>query len=375
MTDSLDLAITGVGAVSPVGLSAPATCAALRAGLARLSEVHTCRVDGEIVGDEPVIGGRAPTEWFHGGPQEVEWPGHEQFAVAVPPSPDTVVASGAPRLAELAMPAAREAWSHAGRDETPPDRWGIWLGVDPTDKTQAPMEELASLTPAPPLVTHIESGGRAAALSALRVAAKAIRADEVEVALVGGVDSLLRRERIAALAEAGEVRSASHPQGVLPGEAAAFIVLERTSQAKSRDAVRATISGVSREDEPTVGTEDPNQAYALTRVVRRVLQPLAGSENGALTICDLNGDRYRATEWTMAELRAFARLPGDKPIWHHADCTGDPGAASGALDLVWAVSAFAKDYAGNDTALVWGASDGPLRAAALLHAPASNGGK
>jgi 3-oxoacyl-[acyl-carrier-protein] synthase-1 len=95
-----------------------------------------------------------------------------------------------------------------------------------------------------------------------------------------------------------------------------------------------------------------------------------------LTVCDLNGDRYRAVEWAMASMRAFSDLHGDEPLWHPADCVGDPGAAAGALSVVWATAALVKGYAPLPQVLVWGASDGALRGAALLASmsDASTGG-
>lgn len=367
MAESLDLAITGVGAATPVGLSAAATCAALRAGVARLGEVHTFLVEGELVGNESAVGGRVPTEWYTGGPSITEWPGHERFSMGEPPAPEQIVASGPARLEELAVPAAREAWADAGL--TDGEAWGLWLGLDETDAEQTPLGAVAAaLGASAPAVSEAVAAGRGSALAALRNAAKALRADEVEVALVGGVDSLIRRERLAALSEAGALRSASHPQGVLPGEGAAFVVLERESRARGRDADRARVLALGTEDEPTAGTDDANQAVGLTRLLRKVLRDWPGGD-APLTVCDLNGDRYRAMEWTMASMRALAGHTGDQLIWHPADCIGDPGAASGAINLVWTVAAFDKGYAPRDQALVWGASDGALRAACLLHRP------
>jgi len=88
-------------------------------------------------------------------------------------------------------------------------------------------------------------------------------------------------------------------------------------------------------------------------------------------VCDLNGDRYRATEWSMAAIRTLGALHGDMSLWHPADCIGDTGAASGIVNVVWAVAAFGKGYASAERTLVWGASEGPARAAAVL-APIGN---
>src|ERR1035437_8737352 len=89
------ISITGIGAVTPVALSAPASAAAFRAGIARLA-----RLDAEESGgpEGPVplrTGGRAPLEWFDGGPRIQEWPGHERFEPPIPPPDHLIIDDGA----------------------------------------------------------------------------------------------------------------------------------------------------------------------------------------------------------------------------------------------------------------------------------------
>jgi hypothetical protein len=65
----IPVAITGIGAVTPVGLSARATATALRAGISRIGPVMSSQVDGEAGATLPATGGRAPLEWLEGGPK------------------------------------------------------------------------------------------------------------------------------------------------------------------------------------------------------------------------------------------------------------------------------------------------------------------
>ena len=365
MAETLNLAVTGLGAVSPVGLTAPATCAALRAGVARLGPVFSFLVDGELVAGVPAVGGRVPLEWFSGGPEEIGRAGHRRFAVSEPPPPETWIPGGPPRLVDLARPAAREAWRDAGLDarET---RWGLYLGLDDADEPEPVVQASRDATGSTPTALHAQRSGRAAALVALRQAAKDFLAGNIDAALVGGVDSRIRPEAMAALQDGGQLRSASRPQGVLPGEAAGFLVLERTAPAGR--AARATLQCIVTDDEPTVGTETPNVARGLTRALRKARLAAPPLHARPLAVCDLNGDRYRAMEWGMASMRAFADLSGSVFLWHPADCIGDAGAGLGGLNLVWAAAALAKGYAPTDQVMVWGASDGADRAAAILAA-------
>jgi 3-oxoacyl-[acyl-carrier-protein] synthase-1 len=192
-------------------------------------------------------------------------------------------------------------------------------------------------------------------------------------ALVGGVDSLIRPSVHAALAKAGMLKHVDeNPQGILPGEGAAFLVLE----AKPRpERILARLAGTGIGDEPTFRTQKPNQGEGLTAAVRMARAGAARLSARPLSICDLNGDRYRALEWGFAQMRALADLhwqdggPGTAETWHPADCLGDSGAGSCAICAVWAVEAIRAGYSLTREILLWGASDGPLRAAALVAPP------
>jgi 3-oxoacyl-[acyl-carrier-protein] synthase-1 len=118
-------------------------------------------------------------------------------------------------------------------------------------------------------------------------------------------------------------------------------------------------------NEPSAQTEEPNTGRGLAQALRTVRQE-AKLETMPLVVCDLNGERSRGLEWALALPRALGDLHGALAMWHPADCVGDTGAAAGALDLVWAATALDRGYAPRPRALVWGASDGGLRAAALL---------
>lgn len=359
-------AITALGAITPVGLSAPATCAALRAAISRMNALEGWTDDGKLP-DPDVIGGRVPVEHFDPGFADEKWPGHERWKVDVP-APHQLITPGAERLVELALPAAEEAWAASGLDaET--RGVGLYLGLDDRDDGAPLAAAIARHLGVRFEPVRIDSLGRAAALAALHRAARHMREGRVSIALVGGVDSLLRRAPLARLAEAGALRTDKNPRGIIPGEAAAFVVLE----AAPRDGrALATLAGSAVTEEKTAGTDDPNQSVGLTKVVRGARQGSPELKSFPRVVCDLNGEHYRSREWAFAYIRALGDVhreeggPSGAEIWHPADCIGDSGAGSGALDVVWAVTAMQKGYALSDHTLVWGASDGPLRAAAML---------
>lgn len=367
MSGPYEALIIGAGCVTPVGLSARATCAALRAGIARLGELETHHVDGEFFDLAPVVGGRVPTEWFTGGPVEWEWPGHERFEKPSPPPPEKLVAPGPERLVEIAVPAAREALASAGLDAGTRGI-GLFLGLDDEPAVASLESALRPAVGHVPEAFEAHCAGRAAGILALQAAVSALEQQRIEVAVVGGVDSLIRAPVLRRLDEAGSLRSGSNPQGVIPGEAAAFVVLAPAAAPgrRHRGAPLGRCLAVAVGEEPTRETDEPNRAEGLTEAVRGAWTESGGSESPPLVVCDLNGDRYRAIEWSMAAVRTLGTLHGDMQIWHPADCIGDSGAASAVLNLLWAVTGFVQRYAGAERALVWGASDGSARGAAVL---------
>ncbi len=373
MSANEPLGITGLGMVTPVGLSVESSCAAFRAGITRFTPVFGKLIDDERGQPVPAVGGRVPLEWFHGGPVEEEYPGHEAWKLPIPPPSHAYVTPGAARLAELAIPAAAEAWKSARLADRAPRAIGIYLGVDEAEDGRAVIDALARSLGATFAVERVDALGRASGLAALHRAARHLREGRIEVALVGGVDSWVRAEAIERLIEAGRLRDDDHPQGIIPGEAAAFLVLEASPLSGVKSLAWLAGSGVA--EEPSAGTEDASEGMGLTQALRKAR---AGVEVGSFprVVCDLNGDRYRAMEWAYSLVRALPDLKQDKQRepwgpeeterWHPAEFIGDSGAASGIVNVAWAVTAMRKGYALIDHALIWGGSEGRLRSAALI---------
>ncbi len=357
--------IAGMGAVTPVGLSAEATCAALRAGISRLREVESYLVPGPLFDEVPVVGGRVPLERFEGPPEEEEWPGHERFGAAEPPPPWAMIDPGPQRLIDLVLPAAREAWGPPHLRPTK-SRTGIYLGLPAEEEAKPIISAIMDDLEMKPLRAVAQPGGRASALEVLHAALQDLAAGTVDLALVGGVDSQLRGPALARLQAAGKLRTGENPQGVIPGEGAAFVVLElETPGGDPNHLADARILSAATALEPTASTGDPNQAAGLSDVLRRVREE-AGLQVPPLVVCDLNGDRYRAMEWGLAATRVFGDLEGDLDFWHPADCIGDAGAALAVLNLIWGATAMNRGYSPSERVVVWGASENGVRAAVLM---------
>jgi 3-oxoacyl-[acyl-carrier-protein] synthase I len=363
------IAIIGTGVVSPVGLSAPATFAALRGGISRTGPIASSHVMGERAEPAPATGGRVPVEWFTGGPKPEDWPGHQYFEVEVPLPSHWHVDDGVQHLVELAVPAAQEACAVAGVN--PIDgAWGLFLGLEeqfdkdnPDNESGILLAALESGLCARAAQRAVFSTGRAAIFPALVAATQALSAGDLRFAVVGCVDSLVRPSRLARLDQRLLIKGENNPHGLIPGEAAAFLVLAPSLNNG------VVIQGIGCAEEPTAGSERPNQGVGLTAALRGACRQ-AGLRHWPPVFCDLNGDRYRSLEWGIGQTRALGSLRWNhgvsEALFHSADCIGDCGAAGGALHVAWACDDISNARSGDRTALVWGASEGALRGATVL---------
>ena len=348
--------IIGIGAVTPVGLSARASAAALRAGIARITEIAGYTVPGPQ--GEPVepVGGRVPLEWLTGGPKLEEWPGHQK-AGKRPPLPEACwIADGSERVATLARLALEEALADAKLTRPTTDTV-LLLALADQEPSGPIMDAVRQLGWAPGNVESVP-GGRVAALAALHRARRMLDDRRASTVVVLAADSRIRPAVLRALDAAGRLRSENRPRAPHPGEGAAALVLSASGGCP------LLASGLG--EEPTAGTDEPNQAVGLTEALRTA-QRGAALDHRPLCIGDLDGDRYRATEWAMAQMRTVGALTYRTPDdWTSADLIGDTGAAAGGIHAVWAVDALKRGYSPQPRALVWGASDRSARAAIVL---------
>ncbi len=215
---------------------------------------------------------------------------------------------------------------------------------------------------------HLIPGEHAAGLAALARAAADLRAGAADFAVVGAVDSLLHTPLLASLLAEGRLKSPARPAGLIPGEGAVVLLLERAADAARRGArplARLGAIALETEAEP-IGPGRPIRAEAAGRSVRAALADSGGPGRIHRAICDLTGERWRSIEWALLETRCLGELAAGWRLWHPADCLGDLGAASGLAGVVLAVRAFARGYGGPDGVLISSASAAGQRAAACV---------
>jgi len=377
------VAITGRGMVSSLGLDVVTSCAAARAGIVRSEELDYFRFlspeDGAV---ESLI--------VHMVPEFTR--GFEGFA----------------RLLRIIQGAMTELQRQVSRVVLTSARTGFYLSLaDPhrihtglklvsNDETRKGLEKkaqaakqripdattgvrllqtLAGLNgwPNKPLLNFVATSGHTGIAEALARAAEDLRQGQVDAAVVGGVESLLDEDTLAWLHNTGRLKTSGIPAGLQPGEAAAFFLLETLSSARAREArVFGYVQHVCLGKESrTLLSGDPPIGGGLVEVLTEVADSAGWEDTQPVwLIVDQNGEPYRATDWGNAIVRIVAQSQAftETALWYPATSFGDTGAASGAVSICMAASAFERGYAPAQTVGIVSSADGPFRSLILLQA-------
>lgn len=341
-----DVAIVGVGARTPVGLTADASAAAVRGAISVIAK-HPYFVDKA---GEPMATTRDAV------------------------LPITLDATN--RCIELATSALMEAASPLRDHQVP-------IGVIPTiiglpderpgraaDLERVLARALSTTATDAGLPLHVQtiSSGHSAGLMALDAAVRRIRAGEIDLCLVGGVDSYNQGETLEWLDNSKQLMSGENRSGFPPGEGAGFCLIASSAFARraSLNSLASVVSVSTTVEKNRIKTDTICLGEGLTAAIRgacAALEPATGRVEQ--TWCDMNGERYRSTEYLYALLRTQS-LFVKSHVSHPADCWGDVGAASGPLFACLAVASWARSYAKGPRALLWTSSENGYRAAALL---------
>lgn len=346
----VEVCVVGLGAATAVGLTAPATAAAVRAGVVAFSD-HPSLVDRKGV---PFVVANAQMEEL-----EVK----ERFArlalqAAAEALAPLMALSGEFRAipAFIGLPSARPG--------LPPDlAESLSARLAKVGKSKCRMSDVRCLP-----------NGHSAGLLAIEDGFVRIQGGASEFCLVGGVDSYLDPETLKWIEACEQLHAPDNAWGFIPGEAAGFCLLATADAAKRHGlATQGTIAAIATAHEGNlIKTESVCIGRGLTEAVRKVLANLR-PENVLIddTICDQNGETYRADEYGFTLARTNKRFVDASSFLTPADCWGDVGAASGPLFVGLAAAAAKKQYAKGPRTLVWTSSEGGERSAAIFYAEVS----
>lgn len=356
------IVITGIGMCSSLG-NAVTACAAARTGLAAGAELDDFWVRDEDDVEQKAIGHPVRTaEGFQG------------FA----------------RLLCLARPALEDLLQDHDLRSLDLGRTGLYLCLpdraarhvggegspEPTGSKRSSglglctrLIQLCSLAIPRDHWNQIEHG-RTGIVRAVREASVALRSGKWRSCLVGGIDSLLELQTLEWLRQTGQMKTPTKPDGLRPGEAAAFALLERFDSARHRKAqVLAVLAGASlSQDQHHEGAGERTRGAAIVETVVQLLASRGASvQADAWIISDHNGEYHRACALGSALAQLAQQLPSlvAKPRWLPAMSFGDTGAASAAVAICMAARGFARRYAPAPSAILLSSERGELGALRL----------
>ena len=334
--------ITGTGMVCPIGLNAVSACAAKRAGISALAELPYSDNAGE-----PIIGASVPgldwtlgresrllnlltralTDLLNNSPQDVEWEQVPLLVCLAEPGRPGGTAAVAPRIVEL----LGEALS---------------IQFDTKNSRAFPL-------------------GHTAGFEALREARNLIQRRSVLACIVCGADSFLNASSLFWLDEHYRLKTPANRDGVIPGEAAAAVLVQNVPNPQ----VRTEVIGLGfGEEEAPIFSEKPLLGRGLTDAARLALaEANLGLHEMDVRLSDVTGELYGFKELPLLEGRLMRVVRKEaQPLWHWAEANGDTGAAAGVAQLVLADQAFRKGYAPGKRVICLTSSVAGERAVAVL---------
>jgi 3-oxoacyl-[acyl-carrier-protein] synthase-1 len=288
------------------------------------------------------------------------------------------------RFEALARPAIEEALAPLAELGTargpvpalvglPESRPGLTADLGPRLASRLDRRDSKSMTPTRTATLPL---GHASGLMALEDAWRTIQQGDSELCLAGGVDSYLDPETLEWLDQGGQLMSGENRSGFPPGEGAGFCLLTSTRKARQLglDILAWVVSAATSMEPNRIKTETICVGKGLSEAVLRATATLKLPEEKIHTIyCDMNGERYRSEEFTLAALRIQAAVVSVTKNLTPADCWGDMGAASGPLYANLAVASGLRGYAEGPRMILWAGSEGGHRSAAVLHVPLRSG--
>ena len=274
------VAVTGMGAVTPVGADAESSWNALAAGRSGVARIESA--------------------WAEGLPVRIAG----EVAPGIEESLSVRELRRMDRAEQLAMVAGREAWAAAGTPESDPDRTAVIVGtaiggLKTTIDQERVLETSGPRRVSPHTVTMMMANGAAAWLSmdiharggartpvsacasgseAILLAREMILAGSADVVLAGGTEACVTGLTLSALAQTralsrreDDPTAASRPfdsgrDGFVLGEGAALLVLEREDHARARGAriLGYVAGGALTSDAYDIVAADPaNQARTI----------------------------------------------------------------------------------------------------------------
>ena len=342
MMPTKGVAVLHAGLVTGLGLSAPSTCAALRAALDGFGETRFRDQSGEWISGCEV-------------PLVPAWRGPE-------------------RLVQMLAMAVGECLEAAGVNDpsdlplllciAEPGRPGFYRGLE-----QRLLDELQTV-----LGVQFDAGrsaviaqGRVGGAVAMAHAAALLREQSMPAVLIAAVDSLLIGTTLQALERDDRLLTSRHSNGFIPGEAAGALWVGPPGIAPGRHLV-CLGAGFGVEPAP-LGSGRPLRSDGLTQAFRQALAEagLAMAQIG-YRIATISGEQYAFKQFDLATMRLLRGKHEFMDLWHPASGIGETGAVAALACIAMALAAVQKGYAAGEPVLIAAANDDGRCAALVLAA-------
>jgi 3-oxoacyl-[acyl-carrier-protein] synthase-1 len=332
------LAVLRTGLVTSVGLSAAASCAAVRAKISNPTETRFIDTGGEWI-----LG--------HSVPLEMPWRGLTKLAKMA-----------AMAIEDCLRDIPRQVWSSiplllcVAEMERP----GRYDDLDNEifgkiqDELNIKFGERSAIIPR----GHVSVG--TALLEARKLVTDESRAPMV---LIAATDSFLSWPTLSVYERGDRLLTPRNSNGFLPGEGAGALLIG--PHTKERELV---ICGLGFANESsTIDSEQPMRGEGLALAMRNALNDAGCALHDLdFRITDLSGEQYYFKEAALALARLLRPHREDFDVWHPAECIGETGAVSGLASLAVAEAACRKGYGPGPGVLCHAANDSGQRVALVL---------
>jgi 3-oxoacyl-[acyl-carrier-protein] synthase-1 len=328
------LAIRSIGAVTAGGPTAAMSMGAIHAQLQLFEDTAVVGPSGDAI-----TGALTPLDKKHQGVARVAGLGLLALsecaaaAGAAAAGPQPVIVCG-PALADLEATEAELL-----------DRLSVDGGI-PIDRARS----------------RVIPRGRASVIEALGIAADLLRSGAVAGCYLVGVDSLVTPTRLQKLVEQQRVLDGVNPDGFVPGEAAAALLLLATTDPQTK----AVIAGVGAADDSGVAGGHAGTGGGIGVAIERAAVAAGVQANRIAAIAhDLSGSYALSDELALAAARPPFTAMTSVRMLQIPFTTGETGAASGVLALA-ALAFFLENNAVTSPAAALFTSDGASRGAAVV---------
>lgn len=342
------VAVSSFGVVSSLGLTAPATFAALRGGVDAYSQTHF--LDQAHV---PISGAVIPRDVL-GLPNEV----------------DGAIQGGDEKLTEMVRSAVVECATGVSLGKT------ALLIVGPEEERTVFSRGMDACFSAceKALETQFHEGSRAFSSGspglseALITARDLLQSRQVKSVLLVGVDSLLSTGDMHEGILDGRILSWGTSDGYIPGEAAACVLLTRPSDRAENAPPCVFVSGIGAGTESrTLHEKKRSTGVGLAAAIKQALsQAGVGAHDVYLRYADVTAEPYFFEEasYAWSRLLRAPSPPGYKMVTP-VTRLGHVGAAIGPLLLALIVDEVRRGYRPQPIALIHLSTPGSARAAVL----------